>query len=151
MVSHLLNQDHVNSKPASNRHIVKLKNGITALVADNINAPSIHALSHEYSMSGFEAFACSFTSEELAHLQASDQVDYIEEDRVMYSMSYTLQYNAPWGLARFSSNSVGSTTYNYDDSAGAGTCAYIIDTGIQVDHPEFEGRVYILFSLQTSH
>uniref|UniRef100_A0A8H7N6A2 Peptidase S8/S53 domain-containing protein n=1 Tax=Bionectria ochroleuca TaxID=29856 RepID=A0A8H7N6A2_BIOOC len=34
----------------------------------------------------------------------------------------------------------GSTTYVYDESAGAGTCAYVIDTGIDVNHPEFEGR-----------
>jgi subtilisin family serine protease len=36
----------------------------------------------------------------------------------------------------------GSTTYTYDDSAGEGTCSYVIDTGIEIDHPEFEGRKY---------
>ena len=28
----------------------------------------------------------------------------------------------------------------YDDSAGEGTYAYIIDSGIDIDHPDFEGR-----------
>lgn len=30
--------------------------------------------------------------------------------------------------------------YIFDDSAGEGTCAYVIDTGIFVAHPDFEGR-----------
>lgn len=58
-------------------------------------------------------------------------------------MSYTSQYNATWGISRLSSNTTGSTIYSYDESAGAGTCAYIIDGGIQADHPEFEGRQYL--------
>lgn len=45
------------------------------------------------------------------------------------------QENADWGLARLSNNEPGSTTYTYDDSAGDGTCAYIIDTGIDTTHP----------------
>jgi subtilisin family serine protease len=28
----------------------------------------------------------------------------------------------------------------YDSSAGEGTCSYIIDTGVNAEHPEFEGR-----------
>jgi subtilisin family serine protease len=64
---------------------------------------------------------------------------------MMQAATYTSQYDAPWGLSRLSSKTAGSTTYVYDDSAGAGTCAYIIDSGIQADHPEFEGRQYLHF------
>lgn len=45
------------------------------------------------------------------------------------------QTNAPWGLARLSSNATGSTTYTYDSSAGAGACVYVIDTGVDATHP----------------
>lgn len=45
------------------------------------------------------------------------------------------QNGAPWGLGRISHRAKGSTTYRYDDSAGAGTCVYIIDTGIEASHP----------------
>nr|P85156.1 RecName: Full=Subtilisin-like serine protease AS-E1 [Acremonium sp.] len=38
--------------------------------------------------------------------------------------------NVPWGLARISHRTTGATSYVYDDSAGEGTCSYIIDTGI---------------------
>lgn len=34
----------------------------------------------------------------------------------------------------------GTTDYTYDDSAGADTYAYIIDTGIYLEHEDFEGR-----------
>ncbi|KAH7260968.1 peptidase S8/S53 domain-containing protein [Fusarium redolens] len=50
--------------------------------------------------------------------------------------------NAPWGLARISNKLAGKdhTAYTYDKSAGEGTCTYVLDTGIEVEHPEFEGR-----------
>lgn len=38
----------------------------------------------------------------------------------------------------------GSYAYTYDSSAGAGTCVYVVDTGIETSHPEFEGRATFL-------
>lgn len=32
--------------------------------------------------------------------------------------------------------------YRYDSSAGEGVTVYVIDSGVYVDHPEFEGRAY---------
>ncbi|WFD28553.1 cerevisin [Malassezia nana] len=51
---------------------------------------------------------------------------------------------APWGLARISHrNSLNLSTFNkyvYESVAGEGVTAYIIDTGIRVDHEDFGGR-----------
>jgi subtilisin family serine protease len=58
----------------------------------------------------------------------------------------SVQSGAPWGLGRISHRQVGSTDYTYDASAGAGTCAYIIDTGIYTSHAEFEGRATMVKS-----
>lgn len=63
----------------------------------------------------------------------SVQVEYIEQDGIITTKA--TQKNADWGLARLSSKEPGTTTYTYDDSAGAGTCAYIVDTGIDITHP----------------
>ncbi len=60
------------------------------------------------------------------------QVEFIEQDAIV-TISAT-QENADWGLARLSNQKPGSSTYTYDESAGAGTCAYIIDTGIYTNH-----------------
>lgn len=51
------------------------------------------------------------------------------------------QTNAPWGISRVSTRQQPITKeYNYPVSAGTGVDAYIIDTGIFIAHPEFEGR-----------
>ncbi len=49
--------------------------------------------------------------------------------------AYVTQTNAPWGLARISSRTPGAQNYVYDETAGAGTCTYILDTGIDAQHP----------------
>ncbi len=55
-------------------------------------------------------------------------------------LDFTTQSGAPWGLGSVSHRAPNSTDYVYDPSAGAGTYAYIIDTGLYVEHVEFEGR-----------
>jgi cerevisin len=69
------------------------------------------------------------------------QIEYVENDAIYHSTAIVEQENAPWGLSRISSLKPGCTTYTYDDTAGAGTCAYVLDTGIYIEHPEFEGRI----------
>lgn len=73
------------------------------------------------------------------------QVAEIEPDTVVNIRNETLykaasQPNAPWGLATLSSKRRNTGTYHYDTSAGNGTFAYVLDTGINIDHIEFEGR-----------
>ena len=59
----------------------------------------------------------------------------------------TTQPNAPWGLGRISHRQAGSSDYVYDSTAGEGTCAYIIDTGLYAAHSEFEGRAQQVINL----
>ncbi|KAK2596793.1 hypothetical protein QQS21_006122 [Conoideocrella luteorostrata] len=51
-----------------------------------------------------------------------------------------VQRNAPWNLARISHRRRHSTAYIYDERAGDGTCVYVLDSGIDLDHRDFEGR-----------
>jgi cerevisin len=44
---------------------------------------------------------------------------------------------ANYGLARISHRARNYTAYRYDSSAGNGTCAYILDTGININPTEF--------------
>lgn len=50
------------------------------------------------------------------------------------------QKPAPWNLARISHRNNGPADYTYDNTAGQGVRVYVIDTGIQITHQEFEGR-----------
>ena len=56
----------------------------------------------------------------------------------------TVENGAPWGLARISHrNGLSFGTFNkylYSDDGGEGVDAYVIDTGTNVDHVDFEGR-----------
>ena len=58
----------------------------------------------------------------------------------------SLEKNAPWGLARISHRD-GLTfgTFNkylYTEDGGEGVDAYVIDTGTNIDHVDFEGRAH---------
>ncbi|KAF4951708.1 hypothetical protein FSARC_12831 [Fusarium sarcochroum] len=83
-------------------------------------------------------FSASLSSQEVEDLRDNPNVAYIEQDSTA-KISAT-QKQPPWGLARLSSKTPGATRYSYDSSAGSGTCAYVLDTGIDTAHPDFEGR-----------
>ncbi|KAJ9066511.1 proteinase B [Entomophthora muscae] len=73
-------------------------------------------------------------------IQAMSEVEYIEQDSIIQADSF--QKNVTWGLERISKRgkvlgmSHGYTYYG----DGEGVDVYVVDTGIMVDHPEFEGR-----------
>jgi cerevisin len=56
--------------------------------------------------------------------------------------TFLTQDDAPWGLSRLTheQTSPAHHDYQYPASAGSGVDVYIIDTGINVDHEDFEGR-----------
>ena len=58
----------------------------------------------------------------------------IEETKPLQDRALVQQSGAPWGLGSISHPGDASTTYVYDSTAGSGTCAYIIDTGIYAAH-----------------
>lgn len=53
----------------------------------------------------------------------------------------TTQVDSIWSLGDLSHHDAGATEYVYDETAGEGTTAYVIDSGIRRSHDEFEGRV----------
>jgi cerevisin len=68
---------------------------------------------------------------------AKVEPDYIVE------ASFSSQQNAPWGLARISQRdklSGSNYTYNYNPNAGQDVNVYVVDTGININHKDFEGR-----------
>lgn len=122
------------------KYIVKFKgdfsaNAVSAATASISKTP-------DFTYSVFNGFAGTLSDEELAKLQADPSVEYISQDAEVHSTDFQIQTGAPWGLGRISHVAKGNTTYVYDSSAGEGVCAYVIDTGIYTEHPEFEGRKF---------
>ncbi|QKX63494.1 uncharacterized protein TRUGW13939_10665 [Talaromyces rugulosus] len=72
-------------------------------------------------------------------------VEYIEKDSLVHTMEDpSVEKNAPWGLARISHrDSLSFGTFNkylYAAEGGEGVDVYVIDTGTNTDHVDFEGR-----------
>lgn len=74
-------------------------------------------------------------------IASNPQIAYIEPNYKVKTTAIIKQQSPPnWGLARISSPTPGAKNYFYDERAGAGSFAYIIDTGVFTAHPDFEGR-----------
>ncbi len=84
---------------------------------------------------GFAARMSKAAAEELA---SDPRVAYVEQDQVV--RLYATQDNATWGIDRIDARSGLDTKFSYNND-GSGVTAYIIDTGIDVGHSEFTGRL----------
>ncbi|KAL2166620.1 hypothetical protein VTG60DRAFT_2439 [Thermothelomyces hinnuleus] len=122
-------------------YIVKLKDGASeSTLQDTIRHLQAGKAKHVYRARRFKGFAAKLSPQMVDTLSKLPEVEYIEQDAVVTAQALVTQEDVPWGLARISHHELGPTSYVYDDSAGEGTCAYVIDTGIYVDHSEFQGR-----------
>jgi subtilisin family serine protease len=83
-------------------------------------------------------FAASLNETQLERLRADPRVAAIEEDQEVTAS--TTQSGATWGLDRADQRALPlSSTYSYTTTASTVT-AYIIDTGLQANHPQFGTR-----------
>ncbi|KAI1338648.1 proteinase T-like protein [Xylariaceae sp. FL0016] len=121
------------------KYIVKLYENAGIQALDNTMSTLSSDADHVYDVEGFKGFAGALSAEQIETLQNHPDVEFIEQDAVMSINAYTTQSGAPWGISRISHRD-STNGYTYDSSAGTGTCAYIIDTGIQTSHSEFGGR-----------
>ncbi|ODV64307.1 S8 family peptidase [Ascoidea rubescens DSM 1968] len=92
-------------------------------------------------LSGYSGY---FLDEVVDALLQDSHIDIIERNMRVSTLEKVEQLGAPWGLARLSHiNKLDVNTFNrylYDDTAGQGVTSYVIDTGININHEEFEGR-----------
>ncbi|KAI0889336.1 subtilisin-like serine protease pepD [Annulohypoxylon maeteangense] len=103
-------------------------------------------LEKSFSFSGFTAYAGEFDDDTMAKILADTNVLSVEQDRVGRISSLVQQGNAPWGLESISSRTpIADTntrghTYSYDSTAGNGTFAYVLDSGVLTNNTQFNGR-----------
>lgn len=93
-----------------------------------------------YEINTFKGYAGEFDEETLNLIRASPDVAAIEEDQIWTISALTTQNPSIYGLASISHRSPNQGNYVYDTSAGQGTYGYVVDTGINTAHVEFEGR-----------
>ncbi|KAH7156526.1 peptidase S8/S53 domain-containing protein [Dactylonectria macrodidyma] len=124
---------------------IKQTNWINAVKKRNLNKRSGagHLLSTKvstFSMSKYRAMALDADDDMVQELFDAEEVAYIEADTRVNLTGAIAQINATPGLNRLSHSAPNTETYIFDDSAGEGITAYIVDTGIRTTHTEFEGR-----------
>ncbi|KAH6900518.1 peptidase S8/S53 domain-containing protein [Thelonectria olida] len=95
---------------------------------------------HTFKMNAWRAMTLDADDDMVQELYDSDEVAYIEADTKINLTAAIAQINATPGLNRLSHSEPNTETYIFDDSAGEGITAYIVDTGIKITHTEFEGR-----------
>ena len=92
-------------------------------------------------LSGYSGY---FLDSTLEWIRRDPAVAFVEKDSMVYANEFDTQKSAPWGLARISHRdplSLGNfNQYRYDNEGGEGVTAYVIDTGVYIDHLQFEGR-----------
>lgn len=128
--------------------IIKTKVTSTGRITSTsaLNSVKPESITYRYK-SAFSGFAGSFTEEELEALSNNPNVEAIFEDGVASIASIATQQDAPWGLERISHSSTVvqksdllTYTYVYDDLDTSAIDVYVVDTGINIDHVQFQGR-----------
>ncbi|KPM45942.1 hypothetical protein AK830_g632 [Neonectria ditissima] len=123
----------------------KQANWINVVKKRNIGKRSTvgHLLSTEvntFKMNKWRAMTLDADDDMVQDLYNAEEVAYIEADTKVNLTGAIAQINATPGLNRLSHSAPNSDTYIFDDSAGEGITAYVVDTGIRTTHTEFEGR-----------
>ncbi|KAF9122188.1 serine protease [Mortierella sp. 14UC] len=108
-------------------------------------------IKHVYDIGSFQGIAGHFQPDALREIRSHPAVAYIEHDSVGRLTEIKTQDHAPWGLSRISRRSslskrqgpeTGAPTFDYahDPRGGYNVTVFVIDTGINLQHKEFEGR-----------
>ncbi|KAF9418772.1 hypothetical protein BGZ76_004338, partial [Entomortierella beljakovae] len=134
-------------KPVADSYIVVLKDGNTADsfkskfddIAKRQNGRGRKASIYR-KYNNIPGFAATVNQAALKEILASEEVDYVEQDAII-TLQGSQTSPPSWGLPRVSQRSLDtSADYLYNDAAGSGVTAYVIDTGVYPGHSDFGGR-----------
>ncbi|RYC54626.1 hypothetical protein CHU98_g11583, partial [Xylaria longipes] len=137
------NSDDIDVQEASIRTAIQKRN----LNKRGTSGQLLSTRVRSFSMAnGWRATAMETDEIMASQINAMDMVSYIEANQYVKATALVAQANAPPGLVRISHAKAGQNSYVFDDSAGQGITAYVVDTGIRTTHEEFQGRATLEFN-----
>ncbi|KAI1849076.1 hypothetical protein JX265_013091 [Neoarthrinium moseri] len=138
--------DEVNAHQLKITHLVKKRN----LGKRGLQGKLLSTSVKTFAMSGWRALAMEGDDLMMMDINSANEVAYIEADAYVKASALQSQTNAPSGLVRLShaqtSGNATSAGYVFDDTAGTGITAYVVDTGVLTTHEEFQGRATMGFN-----
>jgi serine protease len=137
-------------QPIPGQYIVVLKDTAASLASERSKLSRVSVVSRDIATKNrtqlvrsynnvLRGFVARADDKGLARLLADPRVAYVQEDGVV-SIAAS-QSNATWGIDRIDQRNMPlNQTYTYDTTA-SGVHAYIIDTGVLLNHAQFSGRM----------
>ncbi len=121
---------------------------------ENESSFSLGGVKHSYQIGDFKGYSGYFLPETISYILRHPAISSVERDSYVHTNKKkekkptgdrpSIEEGAPWGLARISHRDALTfgtiDKYVYAEHGGEGVTSYVIDTGINVDHVEFEGR-----------
>ncbi|HEY1175219.1 MAG TPA: S8 family peptidase [Phytomonospora sp.] len=122
----------------SGEFLIKLADGVSTEDASSLLGGRYDATITN-TFDSFGGFAATMDDTQARRLAADPRVAFVEQDRQVWSLGE--QASPPsWGLDRVDQNALPLDDSYTSPNEGTGVTAYIIDTGVALDHPDFGGR-----------
>ncbi|KAF1739358.1 Cuticle-degrading protease [Beauveria bassiana] len=133
----------IHARGGSDRYIIKFKPDTDdAEIEKALKDITDEKLTHRYK-NKFQGFTADMDGETVEKFRMNPIVQYIEQDVAgQGSANLATQNECPWGLRRISHHQAGGSGYVFNKTGGEGVCVYITDTGIDENHPQFQGRAH---------
>ena len=131
------------SAPIKDRYIVVFKNTVADPQAEAqalMRGVANGRLHHVYG-NAIKGFAATVPAQALDAIRRNPNVESVEQDLSVRVNQTSPQNSATWGLDRIDQADRPLDTQYRFNNTGSGVHAFIIDTGIRLDHVEFTGRL----------
>ncbi|KAH6692679.1 oryzin [Plectosphaerella plurivora] len=108
-----------------------------------LNGQPLSTEVHTVAMNGWRAMTLESDDSMIQEIMAEPEVAWVEANARVQLSATVAQMNAPPGLVRLSNGAPATGNYVFDTTGGQGITVYVVDTGVRVDHSEFQGRAVL--------